>query len=54
MRTRLESLPLDSSALGALDSMEAQVQTLPQALWPSEIAAITNRARQLRSAIGAQ
>lgn len=51
MRYRLENLEPSSSAAQTINSIEAQVKRLPQALWPSEIAAIESRARQFRSEI---
>ena len=56
MRHRLEHLELeaDPDPSRVVDAIEAQVRRMPQAFWPSEIAAIESRARQIRSEIGAR
>ncbi|HEX4961610.1 MAG TPA: caspase family protein [Thermoanaerobaculia bacterium] len=51
MRYRLENLEPNPSALRIIDAIESQVKRLPQAFWPSEIAAIESRAMQIRSEI---
>lgn len=52
MRSRLDHLDAGSRALQTINSIESQVNRLSQAFWPSEIAVIESRARQLRPSSG--
>lgn len=54
MRYRLEHLDLELAPdpSRSIAGIESQARRMPQAFWPSEIAAIESRARQIRSEIG--
>ncbi len=51
MKRQLDYLPADPGSRPMIDAFEARVRAMPEVFWPSEIAAISSRADEIRSEI---